>query len=280
MNESLLVKLLGFPATLIHGDSAVLDRWTWLKRRLPKTRNGENLIDVGCGTGAYSIGAALRGYESLGLSWDERNQRVANERARLCKATDAKFEILDVRQLDERKDLVEKFDVALCCENIEHILDDRKLMQDMAACLKPGGRLLLTTPQLFYRPITKGDMGPFLKVEEGWHVRRGYTQVMLEELCAHAGLLPAGFFYRHGFFSQKLCGLLWRLCSINFVFGWLLVLPLRILPPLFDGLVYKLTRYPYYCICMEAYKPRYGAIPQTAPSTAARSSLSSGQGLS
>jgi hypothetical protein len=41
MNESLLVKLLGFPATPLHGDVAILDRWLWLKKRLPVTANGE-----------------------------------------------------------------------------------------------------------------------------------------------------------------------------------------------------------------------------------------------
>ena len=43
------------------------------------SRNQEALIDIGCGSGAFSIGAALRGYNSLGLSWDERNQQVAEK---------------------------------------------------------------------------------------------------------------------------------------------------------------------------------------------------------
>ena len=131
MDKSLLVRLVGFPATLIHGDTLVLDRWRWLKRRLPPTRNGERLIDVGCGTGAFSIGAAKRGYTALGLSWDERNQRVAAERAALCGVRTATFEVLDVRQLDARRDLVGQYDVAICCENIEHVLDDRKLLREI-----------------------------------------------------------------------------------------------------------------------------------------------------
>ena len=138
MDKSLLTKIIGFPATLIHGDTLVLDRWRWLKARLPWTRNGETLIDIGCGTGAFSIGAALRGYESLGLSWDERNQKVAADRARICKAESAKFEVLDVRNLGARDDLIDKFDVAICFENIEHIIDDGKLFRDIASCLKPG----------------------------------------------------------------------------------------------------------------------------------------------
>src|SRR5689334_24813866 len=175
MDKSLLVRVFGFPATLVHGDTLVLDRWRWLKNRLPLTANGERLLDVGCGTGAFTIGAARRGYRALGLSWDERNQATAQYRAELCRTPGASFDVLDVRRLDTRSDLRDAFDVALCLECVEHILDDRKLIRDIAACLKPGGRLLLTTPNYDYRAITREDNGPFALAETGWHVRRGYT---------------------------------------------------------------------------------------------------------
>jgi 2-polyprenyl-3-methyl-5-hydroxy-6-metoxy-1,4-benzoquinol methylase len=179
MDKSTLVRLIGFPATVMHGDPGLLDRWLWLSTQLPATRNGEKIIDVGCGTGALSIGAALRGYAVLGLSWDERNQRVARERAEICNTHSAEFEVLDVRHLGMRADLLAKFDIAICLENIEHVIDDRKLIQDIAACLRPGGRLLLTTPYLLHRPITAADKGPWSTIEDGGHVRKGYTKTML-----------------------------------------------------------------------------------------------------
>jgi len=258
MDRSLLVRMIGFPATWLHGDTLVLDRWLWLKRRLPRTRNGEKVIDLGCGSGTFSIGAALRGYECLGLSWDDRNQRVAGERARICQAHSARFEVFDIRRLDTRSDLVGKYDVAICCEVIEHIADDRKLLADIAACLKPGGRLLLTTPYLLYRPITREDMGPFSPVEDGSHVRRGYTPQMLAELCGHAGLAVESISWCSGFLSQKITGLLRSFSRIHYHLGWVLVLPLRILPPIADYLVYKISKYPHFSIALEAYKPRYG----------------------
>jgi hypothetical protein len=45
MDRSALARLVGFPATLVHGDPLVLDRWFWLKARLPKTRNDERLLE-------------------------------------------------------------------------------------------------------------------------------------------------------------------------------------------------------------------------------------------
>lgn len=257
MDKSLLAKLFGFPATLIHGDTLVLDRWIWIRKRLPETRNGETLLDVGCGTGAFSIGSALLGYRALGLSWDERNQRVAGDRAALCKASSAQFEVLDVRNLDSRNDLVAGFDVVLCCENIEHILDDSKLLRDIGRCMKQGGRLLLTTPYLLYRPISASDMGPFSKTEDGWHVRRGYTKVMLEELCVQAGLVPEQVSFCSGVLSQKITALQRLLARVHPLLGWGAILPLRILPPLFDGFLTALLRWPHFSICLEAYKPRH-----------------------
>jgi 2-polyprenyl-3-methyl-5-hydroxy-6-metoxy-1,4-benzoquinol methylase len=257
LDKSMLVRLFGFRASFIHGDPLMADRWLWMKKRLPETRNAERLIDIGCGTGAFSIGAALRGYDVLGLSWDGRNQRVAGERAIICGVDNAKFEVLDVRKLDSRTDLTGAFDVAVCLENIEHIIDDKKLMVDIALCLKPGGRLLLTAPNFLYRPITSGDKGPFSKAEDGGHVRRGYTRAMLEELCDQAKLMIDNISYCSGFLSQKITFIQRVVAKIHPLFAWATILPLRLLPPIFDGFVTSLLRWPYYSICLEAYKPRH-----------------------
>jgi len=257
MDKSLLVKIFGFYANFIHGDTLMLDRWNWLKKRLPETMNGEKLIDIGCGTGAFSIGAALRGYNTLGLSWDERNHAVAGERAKICRAHTAKFEVLDVRNLESRDDLIGKFDTAICLENIEHIINDKKLIIDIALCLKPGGRLLLTTPYFLYRHITSGDKGPFSKVEDGGHVRRGYTKAMIEELCNQANLIIDNISYCSGFMSQKITFIQRMLFMVHPILGWVTIIPLRFLPPLFDRFVTSFLRWPYYSICLEAYKPRH-----------------------
>jgi SAM-dependent methyltransferase len=253
--KSLLLKIIGFPATLIHGDSLVLDRFNWLKQKLPRAENQEQFIDIGCGTGAFTIYASLMGYNALGLSWDERNQTVAQERAIICKAKTASFEVQDVRRLDERPDLNNRFDVAICFENIEHILDDQKLMNDISRCLKPGGRLLLTTPSEDYIPINEGDAGPFLPIENGGHVRKGYTKERFSQMCSLAELIPDSFSFCSGFLSQKLTFLLRTLSKINPLMAWAFILPLRIIPPLFDPILSKIIIYPGYSICLEAHKP-------------------------
>ncbi len=264
MDMLVLVKIFGSRATLIHGDPLALDRWLWLKKRLPLTGNGETLIDAGCGTGAFTMLSSFRGYEAIGASWDERNQRVAGERAKICKADNVSYEVLDLRKLDERTDWVGRFDFAINTENIEHIFDDRKLLRDITACLKPGGRLLLTAPYLHYRPILPSDGGPFSKTEDGGHVRRGYSKAMLEELCEDAGLVVEEFSYVSGVLSQKIWKVQRLLSKVHPLLGWTTILPLRVIPPIFDKALTKLLKYPHFSIGLEAYKPRFSKVGDPA----------------
>ncbi len=249
-----LVKLLGFPATLIHGDTLVWDRWRWLKRRLPKSTWNKKLLDVGCGSGAFTIGAARRGYHATGLSYDERNQQVAAERAELCGAFAADFETLDVRGMDQAEHLMERFDLAICLEVIEHILDDQKVFHDIHAALKPGGKLLLTAPFHGYKAIIPSDDGPFCETETGWHVRRGYWEEDLRRLATHAGFEVEEVSYLSGFFSQKVTGILWRLQNRSKLAAWASILPLRVLPPLLDQALAQTTGWPGYSIGLVARK--------------------------
>jgi len=254
MDKSLLVKIFGHKATLIHDDTTVLDRWLWLKSRLPETKNQEKLIDIGCGNGSFTIGASLRGYNSLGLSWDDSNQEIANLRAKICNVKNANFEILDVRALDSRKDLSDQFDVAVCLENIEHIINDQKLIDDITTCLKPGGKLLLTTPNYHLIPITDDDDGPFLEIEDGRHVRRGYTSEMIKELCENANLELKEITFCSGFVSQKITKMYRLICPVSQLLAWAIITPLRILPLIFDPIISKVYKYPSLSICFEAHK--------------------------
>lgn len=266
MNRNTLVRLLGFPATLFHGDFLTVDRWHWLRKRLPVTRGGDRLLDVGCGTGAFTIGSAKRGYDALGLSWDEPRQTTGRDRAKLLKVDTAEFDVLDVRKLDTREDLVGQFDVVICLECIEHIMDDRKLMHDMTACLKPGGRLLLTTPYFHHRPSDPKGFGPYSKGDDGEHVLRGYTEQMLRELCEDAGLMVEEISSCSAFISQMSNAIYRKLIRVlgHQKAAWAVTLPLRPLGWLFDRMS-KWLPYPPASICVDATKRRIPAPAVAQP---------------
>ncbi len=269
--SDMLLRLIGWQATLLHGDMLVADRWRWLKPRLPITAGmGERVLDAGCGSGAFTMGAARRGYEAVGLSWDKENQTKALHRAEILRLKNVTFPIGDLRALDQRHDFVGAFDIVLNFENIEHILDDRKLMIDLARCLKPGGRLCMSTPNYYYAAMSRpGEEGPFSVVEDGGHVRRGYTPAMLRELCDIAGLEIEEIGYVSHYFSQ-ITAIAFRtlVLRLGVRLGWALAIPLRALPPLLDGWLGKwigrIAGRPGYSITLVAYKPRFGAQAKNA----------------
>ena len=242
---------------LIYGDPTTLDRWRWISRRLPKTRDNWSLLDVGCGSGAFTIKAASRGYDSIGISWDEKNNNKAISRAKISNlSTNCKFHVHDVRNLNEFP--FSNFDVIINTENIEHIINDIKLIEDIYKKLKPGGFLLMTAPYYFYNAMTPGDNGPFSTIEDGGHVRRGYTKTMIYELFEKTGFKIEELSSCTGYTSQKITFLFRVFTSVfGLKISWLLVLPLRIIPLIFDPIIKQLTNYKDLSICTVAYKPRF-----------------------
>lgn len=80
-------------------------------------------------------------------------------------------------------------DAVLCLDVVEHIVDDRHVISEMARVLEPGGLLILTTPKHTFR------LPPFSRryVNRRWgHVRNGYSKVELEQLLESEGFVVLG----------------------------------------------------------------------------------------
>jgi 2-polyprenyl-3-methyl-5-hydroxy-6-metoxy-1,4-benzoquinol methylase len=247
--KSAFIRLVGPRSLLVLGDTLVLDRWIWLQSRLPSPP--ASLIDVGCGNGWLALNCSRLGYRALGIGWDGPDLQKARKRAAEL-GNKAHFEVQDVRTLSTRHEFKECFDIATCFETIEHILDDAKVMQSLASVLRPGGRLLLTTPSYESIPMDASDAGPFSEIEDGGHVRKGYTPDRLTHLAEQAGFKVTDIEFCSGWASQKITALLRDLSHrIGYGPAWTLTSPLRLIPPLLDN---RNRIYPRYSICMLATK--------------------------
>ena len=253
----LFLRVFGHGLTLIFGDTLVLDRWRWLKRYLPRTAGQELLLDVGCGSGAFTLGAAKLGYRALGLSWDERNNAEAQRRAKVLGLDNASFQVLDVRRLDQFDKGVGHYNFVINCENIEHIIDDAKLIRDIYNILAPGGRLLITTPNYYFKPLDRKDDGPYELIEDGRHVRRGYSKAGLIELLEAHGFMVETIEYCSGGVSQGITAFLRAISRLSGLAAWIMALPMRVLPGLLDRPRAD-SNPPGFSICAVAVKPRFG----------------------
>jgi SAM-dependent methyltransferase len=245
-----LICVFGWKVTLFYGDFFVADRWDWLRRHL--LSGPIRTLDAGCGSGAFALGAAKLGNQVIGISFDEDNNAKATKRARLLGLSNVTFMTMDLRQLDNYAGQLGLFDQVINTENIEHIIDDVKLIRDLAKIMKPGGKLFLTTPFLGYRGLW-GDRAPSTPpVEDGGHVRWGYTHDQLRQLLNNNGFLIISEGFVSGYVSQRLTNLLRRMtAALPYPLVWLVTLPIRIFRCL-DRSVTRLLHYPYFSVAVIA----------------------------
>jgi SAM-dependent methyltransferase len=144
-------------------------RWDVVRRLLPPPR--ADVLEVGAGMGGFAARLARR-YRYVGLEPDPQSHAVAA--ARVAGAGEVRRGDLAALAPEER------FDVVCAFEVIEHIEDDAAALAQWAARLRPGGRLLLSTPAWPHR------FGP-ADVMAG-HFRR-YDPDVLRQRLRDAGLV-------------------------------------------------------------------------------------------
>lgn len=95
-----------------------------------------SLMDVGCGSGNGVALAGQLGWRATGLEMDAA--AVAAARGAGLDVQHGGYELLF--------DMPARFDTIICSHVIEHVFDPKHMIRAMYVALKPGGTLLLSTP--------------------------------------------------------------------------------------------------------------------------------------
>jgi 2-polyprenyl-3-methyl-5-hydroxy-6-metoxy-1,4-benzoquinol methylase len=97
------------------------------------------VLDVGCGEGRFAVELAREGLEVVGV--DVAEEAVSRARAR---APQLDFRVIPLQGEWPLADA--SFDAVWAGETIEHVADTSRWLSQLARVLRPGGRLLLSTP--------------------------------------------------------------------------------------------------------------------------------------
>lgn len=182
-------------------------------RLLAQVPNVQSLLDFGAGKGELLAQLhALGQIPTLaGLDW-------------FARPTDLPARI-DWQQADlnERVQPKQIYDVVVCSETIEHLENPRHVFRSLAACVRPGGTLILTMPnqeciRSYVGLVFGGHFTSFLGASYPAHIT-ALLRLDLVRLCAETGFGPPTFAYTNLGGIPKLPRVSWQTVSAGLLRG-------------------------------------------------------------
>lgn len=138
---------------------------------------GKHVLDAGCGYGAFSAAAMARGAAVVSLDIAPRLVTRTTARA------GSRGVVADACRLPVRG---ETFDVVISSEMLEHTRAPLDALAELARVVRPGGLLVLTTPNRAWQGVVRAASALGLRPFHGWE--NFVPWPALERSCAAAGL--------------------------------------------------------------------------------------------
>ncbi len=110
-----------------------------LKFLLARVRAGERVLDVGCGEGRFTAELAAAGADVVGID-------VAGEPLRRARVAHPDVDVRLVDAFASWPLADASFDAVWAGEVVEHVADTAGWLSEVRRVLRPGGRLLVSTP--------------------------------------------------------------------------------------------------------------------------------------
>lgn len=156
-------------------------KWATISEALQRlgARQGNTVLDLGCGEGWTTLFLAEAGFDALGLDLAPARIQMARDRAERW-ASSATFEVADMEVFD----LGRRFDLVLVYDALHHTRRQAAVIANVAAHLRPGGWVLFGEPSWLH------GISPHARQTErelGW-LERGITVRSLRRDSRRAGL--------------------------------------------------------------------------------------------
>lgn len=142
-------------------------------RRAVAVAHPVSILDAGCGSGQHTWWLARRFPEASVLSIDSDEAGVRETARRLRRRSDAEARVAIIGGVG----LHRRFDLVVCTDVLEHLVDDEAGLTWLVEHLEPGGTLVLHVPALHQpHPLTSIEDKMLAEVDaaRGPHFREGY----------------------------------------------------------------------------------------------------------
>jgi len=164
-----------------------------LNKWFSENPNKKQVLDAGCGFGQYSFWMA-RKHPSLNIqSVDVKTDYLqdCDKFFKSCGINNVKFETADLTQYNNPN----SYDLVVCIDVMEHILEDVEVFKHFNLNLKPGGMMLVSTPSDQGGSDVQEDSDESFISE---HVRDGYNIQEIQDKLRLAGFNKMEARYSYG----------------------------------------------------------------------------------
>jgi 2-polyprenyl-3-methyl-5-hydroxy-6-metoxy-1,4-benzoquinol methylase len=198
---------------------------------LPSSLKEPNILDAGMGFGQYTWWMSKRFRKATITAADIKSEQVTdcNKFFSSCRISDRVKAIeADLTQLS----VADTYDLILCVDVMEHILDDITVFKNFNTSLVKGGKLVISTPSDKGGSDVHGDSDESFI---GEHVRDGYSVEDITKKLSECGFSDVKVSYTYGTtgsiawrLSMKLPVIMLSWSKIMFVFipfYYLVVMP-------------------------------------------------------
>ncbi|MFM7425521.1 MAG: class I SAM-dependent methyltransferase [Elainella sp.] len=164
-------------------------RWLRFRQVMPQIPAGAQLLDVGCGHSATFLKAAANRIKSgIGVDFKVQPMQFQN------------IQTIQLKLADVLPFADASFDVVTMLAVLEHIEQEKPMLQEVRRVLKPDGRLILTVPSIWAQPLLE-LLAYRLKIVDEREIRdhkRYYNRARLETVLVQT----TGFRgFRHRYFQ-------------------------------------------------------------------------------
>lgn len=169
--------------TLAYNDIGAIERewgfrWRYILRRIVGLKAGRKVLDVGAGNGYFvALARSEFGFEAEGVEISDAEIAFARD----------KFGVELHKQA--LQDLPRSYDVVTSFNVLEHVKEPKQLLREMADRVRPGGLLVLTTPNpaCIHRRV-KG-LKKWGMVDPPHHINL-FPRAALQQLIADHSFMP------------------------------------------------------------------------------------------
>jgi 2-polyprenyl-3-methyl-5-hydroxy-6-metoxy-1,4-benzoquinol methylase len=160
---------------------------------LLSTGQNAHILEIGCGDGATGAAAFAAGKAGHYLGIELMPDVAEQARGRLSEVITADIEKFDLSPFHA------KFDALIMSEVIEHLVDPWDVVARLLACVKPGGEIIASSPNVAHQKVIRDLIaGRFEYVSEGamdrthlrWFTPRSYRALFEGAGCVDVRVMP------------------------------------------------------------------------------------------